>query len=280
MSESEEIKRLLNFYSSSFYEKYRKLAEPLNQCFGLDALFYSMTTPDGYFFQIGNLADPAHHYFSNQFYKHNPFICHPDNYNHNQIIITMDYPHKTYHDIQHKMQERFGVGDTLVLYKKFEDSAHIFMPTSTNPKVPLNTIYLNNLSALNHFADYFVKEWRQYLIKMEPYMFNLEKHMGAKFFKSIQSKPTLTETAQREKFLRQIGVLDNQRCDVKSLSSREKDCIEEFLKGKSAAQIALALNLGRRTVEHYMDNIKMKLDCNSKSELFERLLVFKTHNLL
>lgn len=55
------------------------------------------------------------------------------------------------------------------------------------------------------------------------------------------------------------------------LTSREVDCIEHFLDGKSAKGIAEILALSSRTVESYLDNIKGKLDCQNKQELMTKL---------
>ncbi len=49
-----EVKNLLNFYTSELNGTLCQLAQPLNDCFNLDAFFYSLMTPEGNFFQIGN----------------------------------------------------------------------------------------------------------------------------------------------------------------------------------------------------------------------------------
>ena len=51
------------------------------------------------------------------------------------------------------------------------------------------------------------------------------------------------------------------------LSKREAECIEYLLKGKTNKEIAHLTGLSQRTIESYFDNIKNKLNCNSRSEL-------------
>ncbi len=53
------------------------------------------------------------------------------------------------------------------------------------------------------------------------------------------------------------------------LSKRELECLFFLLRGKTAMQIADILFLSKRTVENHLANIKMKLGCNKKSDLFE-----------
>jgi len=51
------------------------------------------------------------------------------------------------------------------------------------------------------------------------------------------------------------------------LTARESQCALYLLKGKTYADIAELLGLSPRTIEFYVNNMKMKLHCKSKSEL-------------
>lgn len=54
------------------------------------------------------------------------------------------------------------------------------------------------------------------------------------------------------------------------LTQREKQCLFLFLSGKTALETALELSLSPRTIEFYFENIKDKLDCANKRELFSQ----------
>lgn len=60
-----------------------------------------------------------------------------------------------------------------------------------------------------------------------------------------------------------IGSPDN----VFNLSNRELECLFLILRGKTAKQIAEIMDLSKRTVEFYIENIKNKFGCNTKSDL-------------
>lgn len=64
------------------------------------------------------------------------------------------------------------------------------------------------------------------------------------------------------------------------LSSREKQCLCLLLKNKTARETADQLQLSFRTIEYYFENIKDKLGCESKRELFQLARVLKSHRLL
>ncbi len=53
-------------------------------------------------------------------------------------------------------------------------------------------------------------------------------------------------------------------------TKRQAECLFFLLRGKSAKVIAKILNLSHRTIEDYIEKIKMQLGCQTKSELFEK----------
>ena len=54
------------------------------------------------------------------------------------------------------------------------------------------------------------------------------------------------------------------------LSKRETECLRLTVKGKTAQSIAIILGLSCRTVEYYLENIKIKMNVSSKSEMVEK----------
>ena len=57
------------------------------------------------------------------------------------------------------------------------------------------------------------------------------------------------------------------------LSNREQECLYFILRGKSAKEISTILNLSSRTVEVYLNNLKLKFNCINKSQLIEFSIV-------
>ncbi|MBS0359010.1 MAG: helix-turn-helix transcriptional regulator, partial [Proteobacteria bacterium] len=53
------------------------------------------------------------------------------------------------------------------------------------------------------------------------------------------------------------------------LTKREIDVIKCILQGYSAKKVGLSLGISFRTVESYINMIKLKLKCSRKSELIE-----------
>ncbi len=64
--------------------------------------------------------------------------------------------------------------------------------------------------------------------------------------------------------------LNQNRINNYHLSKREVEVIHHTISGKTAKQIAKILNLSPRTIEHYLENIKIKMNIATKNDLLEK----------
>lgn len=72
--------------------------------------------------------------------------------------------------------------------------------------------------------------------------------------------------------LRVKNLLLRYQQTTRRLTLRQLDCLHLLAKGMTMKQIAHDLSLSRRTVEHYIEAIKSKLHCTSRSELIMKAL--------
>ena len=56
------------------------------------------------------------------------------------------------------------------------------------------------------------------------------------------------------------------------LSKQQLECLNYLATGLSIKKISQKLNLSERTVEHYLEAVKEKLDCGSRAELIWKSL--------
>jgi len=90
---------------------------------------------------------------------------------------------------------------------------------------------------------------------------------------TTQMSPALIKSTERyntANFKKYHYFLDgNYTCDNRNLSKREQECLFFILRGGTCKSIAKRLSLSYRTVESYVDHLKCKFDCTSKSQLIE-----------
>lgn len=147
--------------------------------------------------------------------------------------------------------------NTFLMLDKRENQIEGFL-FSTKPKEKqASLIYLNYLDALKKFNCYFVREMSPVLTQMQADEFNLKAVKGINFFKRKEGLPLASADKVSGQFLKAIS----------PLSPQEEKCLELFRLGYSAQATASILDLSRRTVEHYFENIKHKLGCYSKWDL-------------
>lgn len=94
----------------------------------------------------------------------------------------------------------------------------------------------------------------------------LNKHDLETGLTSIAKLGLLPQSNQPEQQL-PLKTIDNV-----IFSRREIQCLEFYIRGKTAKMIAKILGLSHRTIEHYLENLKRKLRVGSKSELIEKAM--------
>lgn len=77
-----------------------------------------------------------------------------------------------------------------------------------------------------------------------------------------------------------IKDLDKHLKKALILSAREKECLKYFLQGKTSKETAALFFLSHRTIEYYFENIKDKLGCSNKREIYRLARIFELYNLL
>lgn len=70
----------------------------------------------------------------------------------------------------------------------------------------------------------------------------------------------------------QQGVVPGMVVNHPILSKREIECLRLLLQGKTVKLCAHELRLSPRTVEHYLENIKVKLNVKTRTQLIEKAL--------
>lgn len=137
------------------------------------------------------------------------------------------------------------------------------------------SLIINQKPLLITFIRYFKNQMADILKEIRNNPINLLKEIEPPYFLIKAGLPKIhLENLTKINFLTQLESKYHHLLKTK-FSKREIECLREFIKNKSAKQIGEKLFLSTRTIEYYMNNIKNKLSCHTKSELSEKLQKMK-----
>lgn len=114
--------------------------------------------------------------------------------------------------------------------------------------------------------------------------------IGVMGFDSLFQTPKITQAVKKLHFT-DTDLLSLPRslnpqyvlCDdfsIFNLTEREGHCLFYLVRGKTAKEISEKLYISRRTVEQYIDSIKVKFNCKKKSDLIEKAIQIGFVNIL
>jgi DNA-binding CsgD family transcriptional regulator len=151
---------------------------------------------------------------------------------------------------------------------------------ATTPDNPQSINYLSNhREILYHFILYLKDRGKSIFEKAAK---NTILIPGAGWETQPQSLPSVQDIAsihqlneQKSVFFAQTPIyqfsFENKEHQNIKFSQREIMCIVHLLNYKTAVETAKIMNISPRTAESYLNNIKLKLNCTTRSELIKKL---------
>jgi len=155
-------------------------------------------------------------------------------------------------------QKRFGIDHGMALVKHQKDYLEIGMFSGLLSKKPLFDTFVNDKALYSAFMDHFSRELSRDLLQVLDGGFSISEVK-----KSVAAKKQQAADLDRRKLLAACGLQQ-----LVELSPREKECLLLLRAGYTYEGIGKKLFLSARTVEHYLESIKNKLNIESRPELY------------
>ena len=251
-----------------------KLTDPLKKSFGIDVFWSSTLLENGQFSCLCSYNDAFGHFWENQCYKDMGFYVCPSRLKSGYFLLDHDADYKKYMDntqVKYPLFHPF-----LIIRKEGKNKANLFGFASKQHTPSLPSLYINNLSILNSYLDYFIEEQND-----QNTVINLAQIRGYDaFYKMHYGENCLPSPDRNSSFLKQIGVSKDFSSGALGLSAREKEVLLGCLAGKTATQNGEELGLSARTVQFYIENTKNKLGTMSRKELLENGRLLKMAGFL
>jgi DNA-binding CsgD family transcriptional regulator len=241
-----------------------EIIQPIKK-FGIHLFSYRKTFADGSRINFSNNADWLYDYFNLKLYQSSLFEYAIENYESGFSIWPLESKLSVF---QHgRLYYNSDNGMTFTI--KHADYCEFYIFGAHKNNKQMINVFINNLEFIKQFTEYFhwrtielCKKAEQSLIKITPnsndpsqliYLYKKSDYLDAK--KIFNDKTPSQESSV-----------------MQQLSPRERACIELLIKGKTAKEIGLQLNLAYRTIEFYLNNIRKKTGCRNKFELIRLFL--------
>lgn len=182
----------------------------------------------------------------------------------NTCYIPDNFERHKYTILMNASKNNFNIDHFFAIYIKTEEHHELYsFGSNANDGMAMNK-YLNNINYFESFVLYFnnqiknIKQLSMEESKISIPNFNKDKLIGADKNYLQKAMPLKTD--------RFIVKLDNANDGI---SMREKQCLSLTVQGHSAKEIAKILEISHRTVEGYIENIKLKFGITKKSALWK-----------
>ena len=261
------FKAMLENTTIQFQRKIEKACAPLVEYFGLRHFWYHKVTNSGYLSAMSNLPAWAEYFFSEMNPLIYPYFRHPRNFC-DKIILSKinDVEDPELNELHCIAKEKYNVHHSFMTIQKTTDGVEFFAFALNYSNERQHALLISELSLILLFIKSFRKENQSIFDSLEDNQVNVSNQLGENFLTTHISG--ISDISSRNVFLKKIGL------EIpKALSAREIEVMKLLLNGFfSANEIAEKMNLSKRTIEAYIENIKNKLDCFSKPELIRKAI--------
>lgn len=203
-------------------------------------------------------------YFKNHFQFYDLHQAHLSNYNMHIIWDAIKVTHNTHTRKLQEVFSQFNYGHTFTivrsLEKNFRDYYHFAVKINDDF---MNNHYLQITNELYGFINYFNDKIQRNGKLKSAYQIKFDlRNKESGFFHECQ-----LETENLLDFNNSIVTERFYFNHIKYLTKKEIDCLYWISKGKIEEEIAIILQITRRTVKEHVKNIKLKLQCRTLFQL-------------
>lgn len=264
-------------YSGKYKHKLLRLAEPLFQTLGINYFFYLYIANDRNCSFMGTNVDLIQHYLDEKMHHCNPFFTQTDQVK-TGVYLYDSVQHSDFKTTMQCLENKYDTKHSCLMTRKVPQGAIIYGFALPAKRKEMESMLINQAPLLRRFIQYFENEMSPVLKRMHEQPISLFSEMDVFLKKNRIGVPEIQ--LDESKIYQFLTKTSNNIFWESKLTKREIEVVKVFLKGKTAREIAQILSLSKRTVEHHFTTIKDKLECCSRSELFERLQDFNDWNFL
>lgn len=270
--------------SLTYQKELLDLCEPILKYLKFSVFNYTRFYPTLDFFCLTTNPYSTQAYWENHLYKYDVHLTESDKYFSGYFFWDTDYDQEVNKKFSSICFPDIDITCGVYYFNKTKSyaEAFIFYGNHIEHLIEIRKYYLN---LLDNFIEYF-NSHSQPLIEFANQNLSNVLSLASSFIEDQQyfksdlpnAQSDLINIAEYQKMIAQKAekISENSIDPITrllpGLTKRQSECAHWMLLGKTAEETGMILNLSRRTVESYIDNMKKRLECYTKSDLIYKLV--------
>lgn len=266
--------------AKQYQSQFTTICAPLQNYFGMNAISYVRINSKGKLINLHTHLPSLQHCLDQTYYNCDPSMVDPDNMT-SGFAIGASYTPGAYTNIM--LQDciaRFDLSHACSYVEKNKNEYNLF-----GFNAPLcNSTIIHRMIAEKKILSRFIRNIQKFLdenhASLQTIAVDFARIKGEVFYQqpgvvyldSMENRQLISELEKK-------GLVPSGMTNI-SLTTQEKRCLRLYINNNTAKQVAVMLNLAPRTVESYLENIKVKMQCSYKLELINGAGVLESLGLL
>lgn len=264
-----------------YHQKFAELCKPIAQYLGITCAMYQHIDKQGKMFNLCTNAPWIERFIEEKYYIIDPLMVHPDNI-HNGFAFDAASDNEDFKDtILYDSVINFNFCYSFVYIEKTTAGGYFgfaFATGKDNPQM------INKLINSTQIVRNFIRKLHKKLLFITKDLQENPMDFAALKGETFHTQQGLvfntpSENENKIELFQELGFLDAcaQGFFTKNpLSPQEINCLRIYLTTHNIKTVARDLNLAPTTVSSYIENIKIKLSCNTKNELLEKAAILES----
>lgn len=244
------------------------LCQPL-ETVGIHHFTYSKQFKGGGRVSLSNKPQWIADYYNLNLYQSSLFETEQVTYSSNFYVFFGDYDL----DVYRHGKTCYNTMHSISIIEPAIDGCEFYLFATTPDNAAAIHFLNNNREILYHFISYFRDNGRSLLKTSSQHKITLPVAQKPAFDNELLLGKTWAD--RKKNFFKQTPlkrfVLEQQKFQEIHLTPKEMQCVFFTLHNKTSKEIGQLMNISFRTVESYLENIKIKLNLSSRAELIEQL---------
>lgn len=236
-------------------DRIRHLCKPFCDPLDITTFGYVRIYPNGRVSWITSNPDQDRFLIESQALKEEPLLNHREHLKEGHSLWFSDREFPGSEVFYRTRAQKFSMDHGLVIVKHQKSYVETCCFSGLLKKRALYNLFIQERGLFELFMTYFTSQLDRRTLSV------LEEGIA---LSELKNAPTSSKPLNRAPLIQMCG-----HGPFLSLSKREKECLALLKKGFSYPQIGEALHLSERTVEHYLESVRHKLNLNNRRELLQ-----------